>query len=254
MSGAINVPQLYAVRAGGFEVAAATQRGARSEVNEDRIRVCGWGFCVFDGIGGCGAGEVFAELAANTVCRGLLRGKDPEGALGEASRDLASLGREVLGFPGGATGCACALSGGSCRLAAMGDVRAFLVGREGVEEVCGAQAGTGGEYLGDGRSAPRVWRMSVGCLGTRVLLVCSDGLWRFVGAREVAEAVRGSCSLGEGAACLVDLARSCASPDDVSVALCRPLTESCAGTLREGRTVGGSQRRKEWQCPFPSTT
>lgn len=251
MSGAVSLSELQTARAGGFEVVAATLRGARREVNEDRVRVCGRGFCVFDGIGGCGAGEVFAELAANRVRRGLLTGEDPEEALGEASRDLASLGREVLGFPGGATGCACALAGGGCRLAAMGDVRAFLVGPGGVEEVCGARPGAGDEYLGDGRSVPRTWR--AGCLGARVLLVCSDGLWRFVGAREVAEAVRDARSLGEGAARLVGLARSCASPDDVSVALCRPLTESCTGTPREGRTVGEPPCRKEGPCPFPST-
>ena len=226
MSGVAATPELHAARAGGFEVAAATLRGARREVNEDRVSVCGRGFCVFDGIGGCGAGEVFAELAANRVRRGLRGGEDPGRALAGASRDLASLGREVLRSPGGATGCACALGEGGCRLAVMGDVRVFLVGPEGVEEVCRDVPGLDGAYLGDGRSAPRVGLIGERRLDAHVLLACSDGFWRFVGARELAEVVRGAPTLGEAAARLVRLARSCASPDDVTVALCRPLAES----------------------------
>lgn len=232
MSGAARVPELHRARVGGFDVAAATLCGVSREINEDRVCVCGRGFCVFDGIGGLGAGEVFAELAANRVRRGLLSGRGPAQALAGASRDLASLGREVLRSPGGATGCVCAPGAGGIRFAALGDVRAFLVGPEGVEEVCRDEPGGAGAYLGDGRSAPRVSFIGEGCLDSHVLLVCSDGFWRFAAARELAEVVRGSATLADAAMRLVGLARSCASPDDVTVALCGPLVESRSRSLQ----------------------
>lgn len=230
MSGSAWALEVRGLRSRGFELAGATCRGAARRVNEDRVRVCERGLCVIDGIGGLGTGEVFAELAANRVERLLTRGEGPEGALAGASLDLAALRREVLRSPGGATGCACALGeDGTCRLATLGDVRAFLVGEDCVEEVCrgttGAGAGPGG-YLGDGRVLPRACPLGEKHLDGRVLLVCSDGFWRFVTARELAEVVRAAPSLTGAAERLVRLARSCASPDDVTVALCRPLAES----------------------------
>lgn len=207
-------------------MAFATRRGSRRKVNQDRARLCERGLCVIDGMGGGEAGEVFAELAANRVERSLALGERPEASLVEASADLAMLRREVLGAPGGATGCVCAfVEGGSCQLAALGDVRAFLVGKDDVEEVC-ELGGSSRGYLGDGRScAPRSCALAEKCLGSRVLLVCSDGFWRYVTARELMRIVHASPSLEDAAVCLVGLARSCASPDDVTVALCRPLTE-----------------------------
>ena len=226
MSGSVAAPEARTMRARGFEMAFATRRGSRRKVNQDRARLCERGLCVIDGMGGGEAGEVFAELAANRVERSLALGEGPEASLVEASADLATLRRAVLRAPGGAMGCVCAFDeGGSCQLAALGDVRAFLVGEDDVEEVCELGASSRG-YLGDGRScAPRACSLAEKCLGSRVLLVCSDGFWRYVTARELMRIVRAAPSLEVAAVHLVGLARSCASPDDVTVALCRPLAE-----------------------------
>lgn len=229
MSGAAWALEVRGLSAQGFELAGATCRGAARAVNEDRVRVCERGLCVIDGVGGLGTGEVFAELAANRVQRLLVRGKGPDWALREASCDLAELRRYVLREGGGAMGCACEIGqDGSCTLAALGDVRAFLVGEDGAEEVCGGALGASG-YLGDGRGVPRTCLLAEKHLNSKVLLICSDGLWRFVTGRDLVDVVRDASSLEEAAERLVRLARSCASPDDVTVALCRPLAESPAG-------------------------
>lgn len=224
MSGAAWALEVRGLNARGFELAGATCRGAARPVNEDRVRVCERGLCVIDGIGGLGTGEVFAELAANRVQQLLVRGEGPDQALREASRDLAELGRHVLREGGGAMGCACGIGqDGSCTLAALGDVRAFLVGEDGAEEVCGGHGASG--YLGDGGGVPRTCLLAEKNLDSKVLLICSDGFWRFVTARDLADVVSDAPSLEEAAESLVRLARSCASPDDVTVALCRPLAE-----------------------------
>lgn len=231
MSGTVAAPEARTMRTQGFEMAFATLRGSRRKVNQDRARLCEQGLCVIDGMGGGEAGEVFAELAANRVERSLALGEGPENSLAGASTDLSTLRREVLRAPGGATGCVCTFDeGGSCQIAALGDVRAFLVGENDVEEVCGLGGSSRG-YLGDGRSCvPRACALAEKGLGSRVLLVCSDGFWRYVTAREVVRIVSAAPSLEAAAVRLAGLARSCASPDDVTVALCRPLAE-----LRGGR-------------------
>ena len=74
-------------------------------------------------------------------------------------------------------------------------------------------------------------------LGSWVLLVCSDGFWRYVTARELVRIVHAAPSLEAAAVRLVGLARSCASPDDVTVALCRPLAEPRGGRADTCPTV-----------------
>ena len=231
--------ELRACRARGFEVAGASCQGARRPLNEDRFRLGREGFCLMDGVGGGEAGEVFAELAANRVQRLIERGADPAEALREAGDDLRALRGEVLHAFGGAMGCACSFGGdGGCVIALLGDVRAFLVGKEGIEEVCQAPL-RGGRYLGDGGlGRPRARRIAPACLASRVLLVCSDGLWRYVSVREVAETVLGMPSLDAAAERLVALARQCASPDDVTVTLCRPFAESGRCMTCRRPTVG----------------
>ena len=98
-------------------------------------------------------------------------------------------------------------------------------------ELAAAARGAIGPYcracpVCDGRAcAPRACVLAEKGLGSRVLLVCSDGFWRYVTARELVRIVRAAPSLEAAAVRLVGLARSCASPDDVTVALCRPLAE-----------------------------
>lgn len=226
MNTALWALEIRGLRTSCFELAGATCRGAARTINEDRMRVCEHGLCVIDGIGGLGTGEVFADLAANRVQRRLARGEGPDEALRRAGLEIAELGRRVLHAPGGAMGCACALGeGGGCVVAALGDVRAFLVGEDGVEEVCRGELDAK-DYLGDGRGVPRTCPLTEKSLAARVLLVCSDGLWRYVALREIAGVVRDAPSLKRAATRLVRLARRCASPDDVTVALCRPLAES----------------------------
>ena len=201
MSGAVVAPEARTMRTRDFEMAFATRRGSRRRVNQDRARLCERGLCVIDGMGGGEAGEVFAELAANRVERSLALGEGPEDSLAGASADLVTLRREVLRAPGGATG--------SSR-----------------------------GYLGDGRAcALRTCALAEKGLGSWVLLVCSDGFWRYVTARELVRIVHAAPSLEAAAVRLVGLARSCASPDDVTVALCRPLAEPRGGRADTCPTV-----------------
>lgn len=225
---AANAPVVCGKRVGGLEVAGATCAGTASKLNEDRLRIFSKGFCVIDGMGSGCDGEVFAELAANRVQSLLERGSGASRALAEADRSLAGLRRWVLGNRGGAMGCACSFGdGGGVAVACLGDVRAFLVGREVREVFCPASISVRGGYLGTGDACAFRERMLVRQeLLSHVLLVCSDGFWRFVGVKDLTRTIWSSPSLEHVACELVRLAQSCASSDDITIALCRPLAES----------------------------
>lgn len=212
----------------GFEVAGASCAGIGHGLNEDRFRIFPGGFCVIDGIGRGKDGEVFAELAANRVQALLEGGASASRALVEADRSLADLRRWVLGSGGGAMGCACGTgSKGGLSVACLGDVRAFLVGGE-VCEVCRAESPTCDRgYLGAQEPRlPNERELTRSELFSRVLMVCSDGFWRFAGAADLVRTLEKASSLESAACRLVRLAQGCASTDDITVVLCRPLTDS----------------------------
>ena len=190
-----------------------------------------------DGVGGEAGGDVASSAAVDAVASAFeFRAADTAAALASAMRtanDAVLRAAEERAKPNAAsTMVAAAARGRHLAVANLGDSRAYLV-RDGVaRQVTADHAGTTPNsitrFLGDPRGvAPDVF---VEVLRRRDrLLLCSDGLTRYVTAEEIATLAQGDP--GRAAKALVDLANERGGEDNVTVVLYAPTWRSFAPRL-----------------------
>lgn len=112
------------------EWAARTCRGSRRKTNEDRFLADGDLFAVCDGVGGCPAGGLAAEITVAALAAASKRGDErPLAAiLGEANRQVREHpSRDASEGQMATTATALRLHPGATELAHVGDSRAYLM-------------------------------------------------------------------------------------------------------------------------------
>lgn len=159
---------------------------------------------VADGAGGVGDGAA----AADAVCRALTDDADWATWLAQRDVDLAARG----------TGMAAAIAlsisdAGDVRGASVGDCEAWVFGDGEAVNLTGCQVRK--PLLGDGAVVPTSF-IAAGLRGT--LVIATDGLWKYLSHRRIAELAR-TRPLAAAVAALVDGVRlpSGALQDDVAI-------------------------------------
>lgn len=263
----------------GFDTHIGTLKSLQAQTNQDTFLVVGdaaWSLAaVFDGISQCNAGS--GDLASALTARALrtwwaeesesLRDAEPvrifqglNAALAranqivcEAALRLARRADEDF-IPMGTTAVIAVNRGNRVHLAALGDSRAYLLGRHGVslltwdqnlqsERLLDAVSGRGvdwrqpgsalvgyvGHYTEDGTIAPaRTFTRTITLLPDEWLVLCSDGLTDYAGPEEAAvtrlldDTVRRSDGVGAARAMdvcrnLVDAANRGGGGDNITV-------------------------------------
>lgn len=214
------------------DLAALSDRGRAREDNQDRYLVRRARgvllLVVADGVGGEVGGDVASTAAVDAVAASFeFRAADTAGALASALRtanDAVLRVAEERALPNAAsTIVAAAARGRHLAIANLGDSRAYLVrdgaARQVTADHAGATPSSITRFLGDPRGiAPDVF---VEALRRRDRLVlCSDGLTRYVTPEEIATLTRGRPD--RAAKALVDLANERGGEDNVTVAIYAP--------------------------------
>lgn len=218
---------LIGKQVGNHACCAASAKGC-SELNQDRFRITPDGILLLDGMGGRAAGEVYAELGAWKAEQLLGKGLAASDVLDETSVTARTV-EDALHEHGGAAACAVRFQDdGSYDIACRGDVRAYLLDDDGARALTRPDADHSGRltcYLGS--SAPDASKRSVVVPAAdatgKTLLIASDGVWRYLPLRECVEANRRCHDPREAARAIVDLAQKCATPDDATAVVCRPM-------------------------------
>jgi protein phosphatase len=209
------------------EVAAVTDRGRVREENEDRYltkRARGVTLlAVADGVGGEAGGELASAAAVAALASAFDFGaRDTASALGAAIRTTNDAVLRAAGEGGrpfaASTLVAAAVRGRQVAVANLGDSRAYIVSggsaRQVTSDHSGELANSITRFVGDPRGvAPDVFIETVRG-GDRVVL-CSDGLTRYVAPQEIAAMSKGPPE--RAARALVDLANSRGGEDNVTV-------------------------------------
>jgi len=230
-----------------LELAAASTRGRRRETNEDAHSALSGStplYVVADGVGGGAmAAQASRELVhrlhdaldAHPIDAGAIRN-----AVLRADREVGrSIARATEGA-GAATMALCAGTGvllSRWLIAWVGDCRVYRVGVRDEEpaqlltvddtyERLSEVPPPGGSYrdparmVGNGAvSSPNVDRVALS--GGEMLVLCSDGIHKHVGADEMSDVLRGSAPLARRCARLLALARVRGSHDDATVLVVR---------------------------------
>jgi PPM family protein phosphatase len=206
-----------------FETAKAIE-GYQAEL-EDRAEVIERGselvIVVADGAGGRAGGARAADIVIQEVRQAATfrRLDDPQAWC----LLLSEMDQTLLENPeaGETTAVVAALSPAGIVGASVGDSGAWLVTPKGYDDLTENQRQK--PFLGTGAAIPVAFKAR--CLdGT--LLVASNGLFKYADWKRIAEVAR-ETDIQQAAGHLVDLVRlrSGSLPDDVSVVLCRPLTQ-----------------------------
>ncbi|WP_344877197.1 PP2C family serine/threonine-protein phosphatase [Nonomuraea antimicrobica] len=169
----------------GGGAAALTDRGLRRSRNEDAVALLEAGGSVVavvcDGVGSSPRADEASAVAVETAADALARGLAHEEAFELAGRAVAKLATSVDDAPACTYIAAVAGPRGALTLAWAGDTRAYLL-PEGVPLTVDDAVETGEitAWLGAdaGDVAPHVRTFT--SAGPGLLLVCSDGLWRYL--------------------------------------------------------------------------
>lgn len=204
-----------------MEFGAYSDQGGRRR-NEDYCTITDSISCVSDGIGGAEHGNVMSRLACATMCEewdGLLEYEErPQErmrlALVRTDAFLTSVAMRLGGGPG-ATIVAVAQAGDDLVFGSVGDSRAFVLGKRGFESVfqdSGRESDTTNALsaaLGYGMLEKDKGAANVASLcgkdGISTLL-CTDGVWDSLTAREIEGALLSSAHPWFVARALVDSA------------------------------------------------
>jgi serine/threonine protein phosphatase PrpC len=173
--------------------AAVTDRGLRRARNEDSMALLAAGTAVVavvcDGVGSSPRADEASALAVETASTALARGLSSEEAFALAARAVAKLATSVNDAPA-CTYVAAVAEPGKITLSWAGDTRAYWLPEPGPDSAGGQgilltedDAVPTGEitaWLGGdaGEVVPHVLTLAPEAPG--MLLVCSDGLWRYL--------------------------------------------------------------------------
>jgi PPM family protein phosphatase len=246
------------------DVGAVTGRGRRS-VNQDAVMAvrlpCGGELvAVADGMGGHSAGEVASRIALEVLRTAVEAGNDLASAVVAANAAVYEEAASLPGREGMGTTLVAALRRGSRYIIAnVGDSRAYRIDESGVHQLTTdhsfvAEAVGSGELTAEEAGASR-WRnavtraigtdrtVEVDCHGPfgadepHTLLLCTDGLYRFVDDDALVRAARAS-QPGPAARDLAGAAFAAGSDDNISVAIVQYGTHEAAGAVRATAAVG----------------
>ena len=164
-----------------------------------------------DGAGGTGGGAA----AADRVCTAAVEAR--QGGICDWAPWLSLLDSEMAARSAGLAAAVVLeiLGDGRVSGASIGDCEVWVFG---AHPFCLTYRQARKPLLGDGSASPVAFAYS---FGGGTLVAATDGLWKYAGRNEFAEAARRR-PLEEAAGALVDAARlpSGALPDDVAVAIC----------------------------------
>ncbi|MCP2344759.1 PP2C family serine/threonine-protein phosphatase [Nonomuraea roseoviolacea] len=175
--------------------AAVTHKGLRRARNEDAMALLEAGdvtvAVVCDGVGSSPRADEASAVAVETAAPALARGMDPAEAFALAGRAVAKLGSSPDDAPA-CTYVSAVVSGGRATLAWAGDTRVYWLphgpGPVAAVRLTDDHATSTGEITawlgadaGDWKPSVRVFEPP----GPGSLLVCSDGLWRYLDGHTV---------------------------------------------------------------------
>jgi serine/threonine protein phosphatase PrpC len=276
------------LRRGGYDAGTAQATGHQRQENEDALlalstseigedSIPGFGlFCVADGAGGHGNGEIASDLAIKTVTRYLLKEQflsilDPSS--GSDSLSIKELMHRAFehadtvvntGAQGGQTTLtAVLLKGNQLTIGHVGDTRAYIVNNDSIElttrdhSVPWRLVEIGQLTAEEAREHPQrnlLWN-SVG-KGSNLfidvfmhpvptggyLLLCSDGLWSEVPDAELLQIVKTSSNPSAACEAMVQRANEMGGSDNITAVLISFSTEYGKGYAIESEEY------------FPSTT
>jgi protein phosphatase len=235
--------------------AAATDPGCERENNEDRFLAlatpAGFGYFVFDGMGGEPGGEAAAQISADVI-REYLQGAQPSdvekllcAAIDRAQQVLIAQ-RQAPHMRGmGTTVVGVFMRGSQLAIAAVGDSRAYCISDSGVTQIT-CDHTLVQELVDSGQIAPQdalvhpQSHVLTRCLGSDInsrvdskklwlwpphrqqrcdsLLLCSDGLYSLVNEDEIIAIVHSSSPV-EAARSLIKLARERGGFDNITVVI-----------------------------------
>jgi serine/threonine protein phosphatase PrpC len=241
--GAVVRAAVFATRWARLDAAVASSRGRQHAVNED------WHspldgtvplFVVADGVSSgamasCASRELVSRLHA-ALDRGHVDAAAVRSAVLDADREIRRSIASRTDAPGAATVALCAGTGaslsqwlvawvGDCRVYRVGagsDATAELLTRDDSYRHLNEASPPGGSpddparMVGNGAvDAPNVRRVDLG--GDEMLVLCSDGLHRHAGPRDIGRLLRGSIPLARRCVRLIEFARARGSSDDATV-------------------------------------
>ncbi|MET8865843.1 protein phosphatase 2C domain-containing protein [Nonomuraea sp. NPDC004580] len=165
--------------------AAVTDRGLRRARNEDAmaLREAGGSIVsvVCDGVGSSPRADEASAVAVETAAAALARGLPDEEAFALAGRAVTKLATSLDDAPACTYVSVVAEPGGRVRLAWAGDTRAYLLpGGELLTEDDVVPTGEITAWLGADADTAGPHVRTLSAQGPGLLLVCSDGLWRYL--------------------------------------------------------------------------
>ncbi|MEO5965253.1 MAG: protein phosphatase 2C domain-containing protein [Candidatus Limnocylindrales bacterium] len=218
-----------------LQAVALTDAGRSPSGNEDAVLASGLLIAVADGSGGLDHGEVASSMAIATLM-GLGPEPDPRSlvpALLRVNADIRTLEAGALGHGAGAPGPAVTPMGTTCTVAVvhdgrvhiahLGDSRAYLFRDDTLHRLTeDDDQGTSALGLDE---QPTIDSLAFPLRAGDRLVVCTDGLHRWVSDAAIAAALVAASSPGPAAADLVELANAAGATDNVSVVVADYLGE-----------------------------
>ncbi len=224
---------------------ARTETGLVRQTNEDRFLVreerAATLLAVADGVGGAWGGEIASARALEILGERFFTAP-PKLAIPDALADAVRSANDAVvtaGHRSGHVGAASTLVAAAARddrlaVANLGDSRAYLVRDGGARQITADHSGkvpnSLTRFVGDPAGAQPDMFVETLLAGDRVVL-CSDGLTRYVSAEEIARSL-GGADLERAANALVDLALARGGEDNVTVVLYEPAPRSHLFTRR----------------------
>jgi PPM family protein phosphatase len=240
--------------------------GRQRSVNEDDLVVRPPFFAVADGMGGAKAGEVASAIAAGTFEGEADSGEPAEAQLArilrEANRRIYDLAVKDESHRGmGTTLTAAMVHGDEISLAHVGDSRAYVLRRGGLEQLTSdhslvAELERSGQISPEAAEHHPQRSIITRALGPEpevevdtytvtgrdgdLFLLCSDGLTSMISDEEVASILRSAGSLEDSAEALVRAANQSGGKDNITVVLFRLAGDAEVGGAREDDTIAGT--------------
>jgi len=254
-----------------IEAGAATDAGQRRPVNEDSLALPpadlppqlladkGFLYLVADGIGGYQAGNAASDLATRMVMHRYYADPSPDvrqslvQAIQAANAEIHRLARDPAHGRMGTTLVAALVRGRDLTVAHVGDSRAYLVRRSGIRLLTQDHTWVAEQVRNRVLTPEQAREHAQRHLLTRSLghepqvtvevsqvplhpgetvLLCSDGLWETVEAREMQRVIQ-AYPPQEAAQQLVDLANRRGGPDNITALVVRPLRASGPNGIEE---------------------
>jgi serine/threonine protein phosphatase PrpC len=227
-----------------FEVAYDSIVGKSSKTNEDSI--AGLRFSHFvegkkvelmmlalaDGVGGEPAGERASALAITVVCKRILNSfaENPNGALANLGDGTSAIIKEAnqavykestrdpLYAGMASTLTYIILSRGSCQVGHIGDCRCYIIRNQSISQLTEDQNSQGSllQYLGT-NSIPKPFSKSFRLEDNDLVLLCCDGLTKFVQDEQILKIASKSKSCERVCSNLIRAAVKAGGTDDISV-------------------------------------